>query len=687
MHFVRVCQTIGYAHAEGVLHRDLSPRNVMLIGTEETFVIDWGLATEDAATPLPPGAAATRAGVAAFMAPEIWDDDHPGRHTAASDIYSLGALLYLILTNHPPCEGSVPEVLAQMAAGPPPAVESRWPDVPRPLRFVCARALQRRPELRYPTADELGRDVERWLTGDLVSVDRMPWRERAWRWCGRHRTFVTTAAAVVLLSSLGMLAAYLGMRAAYGREVELRQEADSHRAAADRQRDRADTAIRKIIDQLESVGKVQATLPGMRALLEDAARYCEELATQATDVAEDRAHVAEEYARVGKIVFKFNEIDRAAEVLEKARALAEPLAREYPEDASHQNRLAVCLHYGGVMQVFKGDTAKAEQTWLQARDVLRPVAAASAQYRETLAKLYMVLGNVHGQTGRFAQMEEDFREAQTLGEAIVKEEPANQVYRFTLAEIRSNQGNFLAVEAVPDGKIVKAPAKLREAEDAIRASLLLRRELFQAQPDNPEYRVYVAVSLNLLGEVLQHQGEARFIEAEKYFREALELYEILTVAFPGVPSHRQEIAQVYSNLGELMRKQQRSDEALSWSRRAVDHFARLQRTYPNIPDHAQELGVAREVLAEALAATGRREEAGQACYQAAVAFALAAGLQRDAAKRQPPLTKALELLEWAKQADYFTKVENVRRLRDEPAFAALQAEDGFQKLRDEVGRE
>src|SRR5262249_45696607 len=116
--FVRVCQTSGYAHGEGVLHRDLSPRNVMVMGTEETFVIDWGLATEDAATPLPPGAAATRAGVAAFMAPELWDDDHPGRHTSASDIYALGALLYLILTNHPPYEGSTPEVLAQMAAGP-----------------------------------------------------------------------------------------------------------------------------------------------------------------------------------------------------------------------------------------------------------------------------------------------------------------------------------------------------------------------------------------------------------------------------------------------------------------------------------------------------------------------------------------------------------------------------------------
>src|SRR5262249_33953315 len=180
-------------------------------------------------------------------------------------------------------------------------------------------------------------------------------------------------------------------------------------------------------------------------------------------------------------------------------------------------------------------------------------------------------------------------------------------------------------------------------------------------PDNPEYRVYVAVSLNLLGEVLQPQGEGRFAEAEKYFREALEVYEVLTVAFPGVPSHRQEIAQVYNNLGDLTRKQQRGEEALAWSRRAVDHFARLQRTYPNIPDHAQELGVARDVLAEALAATGRREEAGQACYQAAVAFALAAGLQKDAAKRQPPLTKALELLERAKQADYFVKVENVRR--------------------------
>jgi tetratricopeptide (TPR) repeat protein len=171
-----------------------------------------------------------------------------------------------------------------------------------------------------------------------------------------------------------------------------------------------------------------------------------------------------------------------------------------------------------------------------------------------------------------------------------------------------------------------------------------------------------------------------------YFRDALEHYEVLTVAFPGVPSHRQEIAEIFNNMSDLLRKQQRGDEALTWSRKAVDHFTRLQRTYPNLPDHAQELGVAQEVLAEALTATGRKEEVGEACYQGAVAFALAAGLQKDTAKRQPSVTKALELLERAKQAGIFTKAENAQRLLEEPAFAVLKEEAGFQKLRDARGR-
>jgi tetratricopeptide (TPR) repeat protein len=146
--------------------------------------------------------------------------------------------------------------------------------------------------------------------------------------------------------------------------------------------------------------------------------------------------VADDYTRLCKVLFKVNEIDRAAERLDKALALAEPLAREHPEDASHQNRLAVCLHYWGVMQIFKGDAARAEQAWQRARDLLRPVAAASPEYRMMLAKLHMVLGNLHGQRGQFAPMEEDFGAAQALGESLVNEDPANRAYRFTLAEIR-----------------------------------------------------------------------------------------------------------------------------------------------------------------------------------------------------------------------------------------------------------
>ncbi len=240
-HLVRVCRTVGHAHSMGVLHRDISPRNILLCEDAETLVVDWGLALNmvggpDAEVAGRGGDAPTRAGSAAYTAPEVFDLSEPNPFSAQSDVYSIGALLYLILTGRPPFPDSTPEVFERVRQGPSPDATAAAADVPRPLARISTRAMSRKPGDRYATAEKMAHDLEAWLTGDRVSVDREPWHEAVWRWTSRHPARTTAGAFLALFAVLGLTAASI-ISAARAREAlrtveasQLREEAMKSKA-------------------------------------------------------------------------------------------------------------------------------------------------------------------------------------------------------------------------------------------------------------------------------------------------------------------------------------------------------------------------------------------------------------------------------------------------------------------------
>jgi tRNA A-37 threonylcarbamoyl transferase component Bud32/tetratricopeptide (TPR) repeat protein len=216
--FVAVCRAVAFAHAKGVLHRDLKGQNVVLGDYGEVFLLDWGLAKSaaeadgggeplpafDSADPTQPTATGGVVGTPAYMAPEVAVG---GPATKASDVYGLGAVLYTVLTGQPPYDGSGPwEVLERVKAGEPPPPRAVEPSVPPPLEAICRQAMARDPAARYGSADGLATDVRRWLADEPVSAYRDPWGVRATRWARRHRTPVA-AAAVFLLTAVVALAA------------------------------------------------------------------------------------------------------------------------------------------------------------------------------------------------------------------------------------------------------------------------------------------------------------------------------------------------------------------------------------------------------------------------------------------------------------------------------------------------
>jgi eukaryotic-like serine/threonine-protein kinase len=251
--FTAVCDTVAYAHDQGVIHRDLKPSNIMLGRYGETLVMDWGLAkhfgTADSdseremAAPSPSSSpdslTATGAvlGTPQYMSPE----QAKGLPTGpASDVFNLGLILYTILTGTPAFQqaglaGGGPFKAVRDAAVLPP--RQRDPHLPPALDAICLKALAAQPEDRYASARDLGKDIENWLADEPVSAWREPFSVRAGRSIRRRRTLVVSSTAV-LSFGVAALACFTivltgknqALRMAYRAEAEQRRAAQLNSA-------------------------------------------------------------------------------------------------------------------------------------------------------------------------------------------------------------------------------------------------------------------------------------------------------------------------------------------------------------------------------------------------------------------------------------------------------------------------
>ncbi|HVJ83924.1 MAG TPA: tetratricopeptide repeat protein [Planctomycetia bacterium] len=223
--FIDVCNAVGYAHERGILHRDLKPSNVMLGEFGETLVVDWGLAktiggveTTDrdslatADLNIKPGSGTgfietimgTALGTPAFMSPE----QAAGRLDVlgkASDVFSLGATLYAILTGKAPYEADLIKMLrlAREADFKPPREVK--PDVPAALDAVVRKAMAKKPEDRHSTALALAAEIESYLADEPVASHSESLAERARRWTRKHPRLVAGLATALIVGVVGLV--------------------------------------------------------------------------------------------------------------------------------------------------------------------------------------------------------------------------------------------------------------------------------------------------------------------------------------------------------------------------------------------------------------------------------------------------------------------------------------------------
>ena len=286
---VQVCDTLAFAHSRGVVHRDLKPSNVMVGGFGEVYVMDWGLAKvlgppgqsarprrldeawleglsttrADAALDTPGSPLATLEGAVlgtpGYMAPE----QAAGRVEdvgVAGDVYSVGAILYHLLTGVVPYEdaaGSVPDFVERVRSAPPRPIHRRDGNVPPELVAICDKAMARSPADRYEDMDSFAADLRGFLENRVVAAHRTGPIVELRKWITRNR-----ALALAIGAGMALLLAAFGLQAQKNQQLERAntnvalENYVANISAADQNIDRGDTHAAR--------SNLEACPPGMR---------------------------------------------------------------------------------------------------------------------------------------------------------------------------------------------------------------------------------------------------------------------------------------------------------------------------------------------------------------------------------------------------------------------------------------
>ncbi len=280
--FMDVCNPIAYAHSRGILHRDLKPDNIMLGPFGETLVMDWGVAKvisqhetgKSIPHDRPPLSDARNGcrdggngmmtldgqtvGTPAYMSPEQARGELDGLGPA-SDVFSLGSTLYVMLTDQKPFNGQVEQILLDIQQGrfaPPRSIK---PTVPEALEAICLRAMALEPRKRYESALCLADDIERWLADDAVAAWNDPWLVRLGRWIRRHQPFVAACAAALAVTIVALAVAVPSLTLAWCNESIARRNERHQRNVAMQKADEAIELQKLAISQAEIAGSERSS--------------------------------------------------------------------------------------------------------------------------------------------------------------------------------------------------------------------------------------------------------------------------------------------------------------------------------------------------------------------------------------------------------------------------------------------
>jgi serine/threonine-protein kinase len=592
--FLDVCNAVAYAHSRGVLHRDLKPANILLGKYGETLIIDWGLAKvvgradpgpADAEPTLrPPSGSAvesTRAGAAigtpGFMSPEQARGDIDGLGPA-SDVFSLGATLYFLITGRQPFAAEdFAERLRKNERCEFPAPHIVKSDISRPLQAVCLKAMAPEPGDRYPSPRALAEDIEHWLADEPVSALPDSWSHRAARWTRRHRAATQAAAAALLLvTTVSLAAVFLIDRARRGESLALASETKAKLREIE-QRKRAEEGEQLAVDAVKKFRDVVANnpefeyreelLPLRRALLKEPLEFFRRLRDRFQSSRDTNPEALSRLASAShelastSLLFDNTSTDVVG-IYKDAVAIQERLAREHPDSVKFQSELARGLTaLGG--QTRGESLRKAAQIWERLAREHPDVLEFQKQLAATLlseASLW-VESNI---SKAYASIEA----ARSIYERLGAERPESSDLRLELAELHATAATYW------DYKNDRAATI-----DSYQKSLAIYEQLAKADPENLRILYPMLSAYNLLGREWVRCGKPA--QALETYQSARSMLERLELKYPTRIHILQRTLNINVSIASL---QKTSDRAASLAavQTAASAGEKLWKINPNI---------------------------------------------------------------------------------------------------------
>jgi serine/threonine protein kinase/tetratricopeptide (TPR) repeat protein len=661
--FLPVCEAVQHAHHKAIIHRDLKPSNVLVTVQDNVpiiKVIDFGVAKamgQELTDKTLFTSSAQMIGTPLYMSPEQAGQSSLDIDTR-SDIYSLGVLLYQLLTGTTPFDrerfkkAPHEEIRRVIREEDPPKPSTRLSTTAKlpsiaanrnlepkklpammrgELDWIVMKCLEKDRNRRYDTANGLARDIEHYLRNEPVQACPPSAGYRLRKFMSRNREAVL--AAVLLLATLlaGIVATgWQAVRATRAQQQAIAESDAKDRALQAKQqalqseqqaRQEAETAreeaqknfqiARKAVEDYFTLVSESTLLevPGLQALrqelLETAIRYYREFIAEKHTVSELQVDLAASYFRLSQVYRQADQQDAAMTGMRQGIDLVSNLAQHQPAVSDFPKRLAGVFQ-GGERRLHRGAPFSDMRVTPGIIEVFQNAAGLWEQFvrdhpevfefQTDLATIHDYLGELHRTAGNDAESLHHCEKAREICLKVVDAAPSRAEYQAELSRAYYNVGQrYLQLR------------QFQEAEDSFRKGLQIQQNLAAANPDVAYYQGMLANLQLFLGDVLA--ATSRPAPSVSSYRLGLEIFEQLRTNYPTMPAYREGTASAMLRLGAVLRSVGELGQASDVLRQAWPIYEQLLAEFPTRGFYRGRLVTARDRLVSVLKATGQPGEA------------------------------------------------------------------------------